>query len=130
MPGLKGAGSAVREAVVKPVDEELGKMIEAGVGQVTNNYQPQQITPEQQIKKINEQKNRQNVMQFINQLQQQEQREKQNKIAKKQEEQQKEQQKNEETQIKQFETQKKDESIQQTIIKQGQAKVERKRGKF
>lgn len=141
MPGIKGAVATIREAVAKPVGEELGRMLETGAQTVTGKFpdpnqnstqqiKPQQPTPEQQLKQQEEQKRKQNVIQFINQLQQQEQVEKQNKTAKKQEEQQKVREENQEKEVKQFEIQKKDESMQQTIIKQGQAKVERKRGKF
>ena len=133
--GISNTAKMVGEAIVKPVSDEVGKMVEAGVQSVSakqpaddaQKKQNQNLPNKQQLAQ-DDAKKKQNVMQFLQNYKQQEsaltQQRKQEENQKQQEEVQKKQE------IKQFEFSKKQErqTMQQAELMRAKSRSERKGG--
>jgi hypothetical protein len=127
---LSSVAKLAGEAVVKPVTDEFGKIVETGAQSLTGtpaqaNQNSPQTQPDPQ-KKQAEQTKIINIRQFLTKLQTQEQQYAQQQMLKKQLEQQKTQEEQERKQVKQFEFVQKQQKI--TTLQQAQRHVELKKG--
>lgn len=96
----------ITQSVIEPVKDEIGKMVETGVQSITGSGASQD-PQEEAKKKVEDDKKKQNVLRFIQQMQADEQRLKQQRIEESQKTQVESQEKAEEKQVKQFNIQKK-----------------------
>lgn len=144
MAGVKGAIKSIGEVVGKPLADEFTQVTDA-IGEQVINASPSNPPPPPQnppvgpnntlqpavdAKKQQDELKRRNVMQFMQQLQIQENQYKQQKQTEAQQEKNIKQEDEEKKKIKKIEVEKKSESMQQQILKQGMARVEKKKGKF
>lgn len=122
----------IPQAVFKPVQDEIGKMLETGVQSV----QSQTLDPQKQAlkdqedakKKADVERRKQNIIKFINQSKQQEQQFTQQRKVEQQEKTQEEQAEKQDKEVKQFEIVKKREQTINEDVRAKQAKAEIKRG--
>lgn len=102
---------SIQTAVIEPIKDELGKMVEAGIQSVTGGGASQD--PQEDAKRQAEDaKKKQNVMRFIEQMKADEQRLKQQRIEENQKKQAEAQAEAEQNQVKQFDVQKKQANTQ------------------
>lgn len=133
--GFSNAAKLVGEAIVKPVTDEVGKMVETGVQSVTakqpaddtQKKQNQNLPNRQQLAQ-DDAKKKQNIMQFLQNYKQQESTLKQQRQQETHQKEQVEVQKKQE--IKQFEFAKKQQrqTMQQAELMRAKSKSERKGG--
>lgn len=131
-----GLSSVIEEALIKPVTDEVGQMVEAGVQSVTGKQQlddndkkkQNQNLPNQQQLAQDDAKKKQNIMQYLQNYKQTEQSLTQ---QKRQDEQNKEQEDtHKKREIKQYEFSKKQErtTMQQQELMRAKSRAERKGG--
>ena len=122
---FRGAVQTANETLVKPVQDEVGKMVEEGVSSVLGNS-AQKVDPQEEAKKqAEEQKRRRTLMQFFDQFKADKQALNQAQIIKQQAEQKTHQEETRKYQVQQFEVQEKQKSI---AVTQAQTSRERKGG--
>lgn len=119
-------GEILLNNVVKPVVDEVGKMVEVGAQSITGSAQSQDPQAEAN-KKVEEQRKIQNIKNFLTQLQVNEQKLKQQRAAEQQKKMQEEQEASQTKQAKkQQEEQKKQANQNQAIIEKQRATEIRK----
>lgn len=122
---VQGAIKTANEALVKPVQDEVGKMVEEGVQSVIGTP-VQQLDPQAEAKKrAEEEKKRRHILQFFDRFRTDKQALDQAQIMKRQAEQTTHQEEAQKYQVKQFEISKRQESL---AVTQAQTNRERKGG--
>lgn len=137
MPGIKGAISSIGRAFVKPVTKEVGTGIKENLQMAFGNPSSNSVETVRtnladnpsDPKKLEQQRNWQNVNNFITKLQSEEQKVKQQKQFDQQQRQQKEQEQKQKG-ISQFDVKNPKDAGRSQILQAGAARVERSKKKF